>query len=218
MGQCTLRTDLIPGVGPSGDQLYPVALRPLRHASQAGCLASVCAQSGRRELGTVCNTFLITPGPRGPNLAVRRAPEEAGERADAPTDPASALWTREALGLNVERITLNPPPPTLRIALYAYPCEREGFLWPMREQAAASSSSSPSPSSKVSPLGRMPLTAAPQLKQFPCPASRAATLSWPPSPPLAPRLPALHVRHSHARDARPVPGSARDSDRSPSAI
>ena len=78
--------------------------------------------------------------------------------------------------------------------------------------------SSPSQSSKVSPPHRMPTTAARQLKQFPCPASRAATLSWPPSPPLALRLPALRVRHSRARDARPVPGSARDNARSPSAI
>ena len=49
-------------------------------------------------------------------------------------------------------------------------------------------------------------------------APEALSPMWPPSPPLALRLPALHVRHSRARDARLVPGSARDSARSPSAI
>ena len=31
--------------------------------------------------------FLITPGPRGPSLAVRRAPGEAGERPDGRDGP-----------------------------------------------------------------------------------------------------------------------------------
>ena len=37
MGECTLRTDFIPGVGPSSDQLYPVELRPSYRASEADC-------------------------------------------------------------------------------------------------------------------------------------------------------------------------------------
>ena len=83
MAQCTLRTDLNPGVGPSGDQLYPYEVRAFYHASEAYCLASVCAQTSRMSFMTLSITFLTTPGPRGPSLAVRQAPREAGELSDA---------------------------------------------------------------------------------------------------------------------------------------
>ena len=105
---------------------------------------------------------------------------------------------------------------TLRSPAYAYPCEKEAFLAPCAQQAGGPPSSSRSYSSKVRPPRLMPPTATRHSKQPSCPASRAATLSRPPFPPLAPRLPASHVRHSRARDVRQIPGSARDNARSPS--
>ena len=87
MAQCTLQTDLNPGVGPSGDQLYPYEVRAFCHASEASCLASVCAQTLAELTRDALQHLPTTPGPRGPSLAVRRAQEEAGEASDGPDGP-----------------------------------------------------------------------------------------------------------------------------------
>ena len=51
MAECTLRTDFIPGVGPSGDHGLSVELRPSWQASEAAFHGLQCAQTRSRALG-----------------------------------------------------------------------------------------------------------------------------------------------------------------------
>ena len=56
MAQCTLRTDLTAGVGPSGDQLYPYEVRAACHLRRLTVWPLCGAQTSRME----CVTLSIT--------------------------------------------------------------------------------------------------------------------------------------------------------------
>ena len=69
MVQYTLRTDLIPGAGPSSDQLYPYEVRPSHRSTEADCHGVWREEKGGRN--QIWDSCRILPGPSTPGTKFR---------------------------------------------------------------------------------------------------------------------------------------------------
>ena len=84
MAQCTLRTDLNPGVGPSGDQLYPYEVRAACRLRRPTVMAS------RRKCGSLIDLNDLGPpllSPRDPGDQASRSGELLGRQESVRTVP-----------------------------------------------------------------------------------------------------------------------------------
>ena len=98
MVQYTLQTDLIPGVGPSSDQLYPYEVRPAHRSTEADCHGLWREEKGGRN--QIWDLSLLAVGPSTPGTGFRgpgsswRGRRATGRGRARAGRPVPLAWTR----------------------------------------------------------------------------------------------------------------------------